>query len=65
MSVNDPSALEHSTNSGAVGTRDAGNTAAVEDGGRSAKVDMSNSWPITIFGIVVWLFISGLNLVRT
>jgi hypothetical protein len=73
MSVDDPSFPEdeHPSSAG-VGTGGAGNASwvpalsAIEDGTNRgvAKVDMSNSWPVTIFGIIVWTFISGLNLVR-
>ena len=70
MSVEDPSSLEGEHPAG-MDTGDAGNVDptsapnAVEAGtnSRPAKVDMSNSWPVTIFGIIVWMFLSGLNLV--
>lgn len=74
MSVDDPSSLENEQpgSSGGVGAGGAGNVSsvpanAIEDGRnrRVDKVDMSNSWPVTIFGIIVWMFISGLNLVRS
>ena len=75
MSVDDPSSLEGEQNPASPGIFNAGDAVnssstpplrMIEDGGnrRVAKIDMSNSWPVTICGIMVWLFLSGLNLVR-
>lgn len=36
-----------------------------EGGGNEGMVDLSNSWTTTIFGGIIWLCITALNLVRS
>lgn len=40
-----------------------GSGGRVRGEGRMTMVDLSNSWSVSVFGGVVWLFITGLNMV--
>lgn len=66
MSVDDLSSFEtdmQGSNPKEIGVATS-NSGHAENGARPIpQVDMSNSWPVTILGVLVWLFITGLNLV--
>lgn len=64
MSVDDPSALIDSADISRSSTV-AGATTATEEGIRAVgRVDLSNSWFVTVLAVVVWTFITALNVVR-